>query len=247
MKNTMTNGRRRTALITGASRGLGFETARLLADRGTNLVVTAREGAALRIAESALREQTNVVAIEGDVADRGHAERLVERAMDEFGEIDLLINNASSIGASPMPELAVYPLELLARVFDVNVLAPLHLIQLVLPRMLDRNDGAIVNVTSDAAVEGYPTWGGYGASKSALEQLSRVLAAELDGSGVRVYWVDPGDMNTLMHQEAEPGVDLSHLPGPEVPARALLLLLDELPPSGRFQAQQLLATVGVPR
>jgi len=234
----------RTALITGASRGLGLEIARLFARQGTKLVITARGEAALREAEADLKQLTDVLAVPGDVSDRSHAELVVRRGLESFGRIDVLINNASAIGPSPMPDLTNYPLVPLARVFDVNVLAPLHLIQLVLPTMRDRGDGTIVNVTSDAAVEGYPTWGGYGSSKAALEQISRVLAVELEGSGVRVYWVDPGDMNTVMHQEAEPGVDLSHLPGPDVPAPAFLQLIDDAPPSGRCQAQQLIAVAG---
>src|SRR5262249_8337219 len=159
---------------------------------------------------------------------------------------DVLVNNASSIGPSPMSALEAYPLDALAQVFEVNAIAPLHLIQLVLPGMRARGEGAIVNVTSDAAVQAYPTWGGYRASKAALEHLSRVLAAELEGSGIRVYVVDPGDMNTQMHRDAEPGVDLSHLPGPAVPAPAFLRLVEEeIAPFGRFEAQALLpATVG---
>src|SRR4029079_4764484 len=132
----------------------------------------------------------------------------------------------SSIGPSPMPSLETYPIEALNAVLQVNVVAPLRLIQLVLPGMRERGSGIIFNVTSDATVAAYPTWGGYGASKAALEQLSRVLAAELAGSGIRVYLVDPGDMNTQMHREAEPGVDLSSLPGPEVAAPAFLHLLE---------------------
>jgi NAD(P)-dependent dehydrogenase (short-subunit alcohol dehydrogenase family) len=233
---------RRVALITGASRGLGLEIARLFARREMPLVLTARGAAALHAAADELREQTDVVWLAGDVANPDHAEALVRVGMERFGRIDVLVNNASSIGSSPMPELEAYPLDLLGEVMRVNVLAPLHLAQLVLPQMRARGSGVIINLTSDAAVQGYPTWGGYGASKAALEQLSRVLAAELAGSGVRVYAVDPGDMNTQMHREAEPGVDLSHLPGPEVPAPAFLRLVgDETASFGRFEALRLLA------
>jgi NAD(P)-dependent dehydrogenase (short-subunit alcohol dehydrogenase family) len=229
------------ALITGASRGLGLEIARLYARRGMRLILTARGEAALRAAADVLRGYTDVVALAGDVADREHAENLVRRGLDRFGRIDVLVNNASAIGPSPMPALEAYPPDALTEVFRVNLIAPLHLAQLVLPRMRERGAGLIVNVTSDAGVQAYPGWGGYGASKAALEHLSRTLAAELDGSGVRVYAVDPGDMNTQMHREAEPGVDLSHLPGPEVSAPAFLRLLDETAPYGRYEAPRLVA------
>jgi NAD(P)-dependent dehydrogenase (short-subunit alcohol dehydrogenase family) len=233
--NTITG---RVALITGASRGLGREIARLLASRGYPLILTARGAEALQAAADELRRHTEVVVLAGDVADPAHAARLVRQGLHRFGRIDVLINNASSIGPSPMPTLETYPLDTLADVFAVNTLAPLHLIQLVLPQMRARNDGVIVNVTSDAAVQAYPTWGGYGASKAALEHLSRVLAAELEGTGIRVYVVDPGDMNTQMHRDAEPGVDLSHLPGPEVSAPAFVRLIEsKTTPFGRFEAQ----------
>jgi NAD(P)-dependent dehydrogenase (short-subunit alcohol dehydrogenase family) len=231
---------RTVALITGASRGLGLATARLFAQDGARLIVTARGGVGLRDAADELRAWTEVVALPGDVADPEHAQRLVQAGQDRFGQIDVLVNNASSVGPSPMPELAAYPPGALAQVFRVNVLAPLQLIQLVLPHMRERRDGVIVNITSDAGVEAYPTWGGYGASKAALEHVSRVLAAELQGSGVRIYVVDPGDMNTQMHREAEPGVDLSALPGPELVAPAILQIVQhESAPFGRFEAQKL--------
>jgi NAD(P)-dependent dehydrogenase (short-subunit alcohol dehydrogenase family) len=233
------------ALITGASRGLGLEIARLFARRGMPLILTARGAPVLQTAADELRAQTDLVAVPGDVADRDHAEELVRLGLARFGRIDVLVNNASAIGPSPMPALEAYPLAALAGVFRVNVLAPLHLAQLVLPGMRGRGTGLIVNVTSDAGVNAYPGWGGYGASKAALEHLSRTLAAELEGSGVRVYAVDPGDMNTQMHREAEPGVDLSHLPGPELSAPAFLHLVeDETAPFGRFEARHL-ATAGV--
>ena len=230
--------RQRVILITGASRGLGREIARLLARQQARLILTARGAEALRQTEDELLALTDVVALAGDVADPDHVERLVRLGLDQYGRIDVLINNASTIGPSPMPTLDVYPLDDLAEVFRVNAIAPLHLIQRVLPSMRERGTGAIVNITSDAAVQAYPGWGGYGASKAALEHLSRVLAAELEGTGIRVYTVDPGDMNTQMHQEAEPGVDLSSLPGPEVAAPAIVrLLTHETAPFGRFEAQ----------
>ncbi|HEU5423579.1 MAG TPA: SDR family oxidoreductase, partial [Nitrolancea sp.] len=212
------------------------------ARRRAGLILTARGESALAGAARELGTLTEVLALPGDVADPRHAARLVDEGLNRFGRIDVLINSASSIGPSPMPELDAYPLDRLAEVFAGNVIAPLHLIQLVLPQMRARGDGVIVNVSSDAAVEAYPGWGGYGASKAALEHLSRVLAAELVGSGVRVYAVDPGDMDTQMHREAEPGVDLSHLPGPEVPARAFVrIITEERAPYARFEAQKLVA------
>jgi NAD(P)-dependent dehydrogenase (short-subunit alcohol dehydrogenase family) len=235
------NRQHRVVLITGASQGLGRELARLLARRGDRLVLTARGASALAAIADELSAVTEVVALPGDVADRTHVERLVEDAWKQFGQIDVLVNNASALGPSPMPALVDYPLDAFADVLRTNVIAPLHLIQRVLPQMQARGAGLIVNITSDAGVQAYPGWGGYGASKAALEHLSRVLAAELEGSGVRVYVVDPGDMNTQMHRDAEPGVDLSHLPSPAVVAPAIADLLEcETAPFGRFEAQALL-------
>ena len=202
------------ALITGASRGLGLEIARAYAHRGLHLILTARGAEALNAATSELQQITDIVAIAGDVADPSHVERLVSAGLERFGQIDVLINNASELGPSPMPELQQLPVRAFEDILRVNVVGPLELIQRVLPGMRQRGSGLIVNVTSDAGVEAYPTWGGYGASKAALEHLSRVLAAEIEGSGVRVFVVDPGDMDTAMHRAAEPGVDLSHLAEP---------------------------------
>lgn len=235
-----------TALITGASRGLGLETARLLASRGYRLVLTSRGAAALEAVAAELARVTELIAISGDIADAAHVERLVRSGRKRFGSIDILINNASTVGPSPMPALAAYPIADLATVFDVNVFAPLRLVQLLLAEMQRQGSGVVINISSDAGVEAYPGWGGYGASKAALEHLTRVLAAEVEGSGVRVYIVDPGDMDTEMHRAAEPGVDLSHLPDPATVAPALLHLIeDERTLFGRFEAQRLLtATIG---
>ncbi|MDQ3702959.1 MAG: SDR family oxidoreductase [Chloroflexota bacterium] len=230
------------ALITGASRGLGLEMARLFARRGMRLIITARGEDALRRAADELGGVTEVVAVAGDVADEGHATALVRRGLERFGRIDVLVNNASTIGPSPMPLLETYPPAALEAVFQVNVGAPLRLAQLVLPQMRARGQGVVVNVSSDAGVNAYPTWGGYGASKAALEHLSRVLAVELEGSGVRVYVVDPGDMDTQMHREATPGEDLTHLLGPERVAPALVQIVEQgAAPFGRFEAQALQA------
>ena len=232
----------RVALVTGASRGLGFEIAKLYARSGAKLVIAARNGNQLEAAAEELRQQTAVVALAVDVSEE--AKRLVKAGLERFGRIDVLINNASELGPSPMPPLEQYAWQDLQRVFRVNVLAPLHLAQLVLPGMKERGEGVIINVTSDAGVEAYPGWGGYGASKAALEHLSRTLAAELEGTGIRVYAVDPGDMNTAMHGLAEPGVDLSSLPGPEVPAPAFVgLVEEETAPFARVKAQELTAVV----
>ncbi len=234
--------RGRTALITGASRGLGLEIARLYAGKGAKLVLVARGEAALLKVAAELSAVTEVLALAADIGEQ--AEHIAAAALDRFGRIDVLINNASEIGPSPMPSLEAYPWDALPRVFRTNVIAPLHLTQLVLPQMKARGEGVIINVTSDAGVQAYPGWGGYGASKAALEHLSRTLAVELEGSGVRVYAVDPGDMNTQMHRDAEPGVDLSHLPGPEVAAPAFVRLVEEeTAPFARLEAQKLLAIV----
>jgi NAD(P)-dependent dehydrogenase (short-subunit alcohol dehydrogenase family) len=229
------------ALITGASRGLGLEVARAYARRGLRLILTARGAEALQLAVGELRLATDVVALPADVGNPADAERLVTAGLSKFGRIDVLVNNASELGPSPMPDLEHLPIDNFVDVLRVNVVGALKLIQLVLPGMKSRNSGLIVNVTSDAGVQAYPTWGGYGASKAALEHLSRVLAAELEGTGVRVFVVDPGDMDTAMHRAAEPGVDLSHLPPPALVAPAFVQLLDLREPSGRFEAQRLLA------
>ena len=233
------------ALITGASRGLGLEVARAYARRGLRLILTARGADALQLAADELRLATEVVALPADVGNPADAERLVEAGLSTFGQIDVLVNNASELGPSPMPDLEHLPIDSFVDVLRVNVVGSLKLIQLVLPGMKSRNSGLIVNVTSDAGVQAYPTWGGYGASKAALEHLSRVLAAELEGSGVRVFVVDPGDMDTAMHRAAEPGVDLSHLPTPDLVAPAFVQLLDLGEPSGRFEAQRMLSAAAV--
>ena len=221
-----------TAIVTGASRGLGLALARSLAERRWRLVIDARDAAALDRAAIALRAHTDVVALPGDVADPSHREALAAAAGDR---VELLVNNASTLGSSPLPPLARYPLDELERVFRVNALAPLALMQLALPRLAEA--ARIVNVTSDAAVEAYEGWGGYGAAKAALEQLSAVFAAE--HPALRVYAVDPGDMNTQMHQQAYPGEDISDRPAPEHSVPGLLALIEGDLPSGRYSAAAL--------
>ncbi len=223
-----------TAIITGASRGLGLALARALADRGWNLVLDARGGDALQKVAEELSATTEVVAVTGDVADDGHRAALVEAAQ-ALGGPDLLVNNASLLGPSPQPRLADYPLDVFEAVYRVNVTAPLALIQRALPLLAQSPQGGVLNVTSDAGVEGYEGWGGYGSSKAALEQLSKVLAAE--HPELKVWWVDPGDMNTQMQQEAFPDEDVSDRPPPEDSVPGLLRLLDDNLPSGRYQAR----------
>ena len=223
-----------TAIITGASRGLGLALARALAERSWNLVLDARGGEALQKVAEELSGATEVVAVAGDVADDSHREQLVEAAR-ALGGPDLLVNNASALGPSPQPKLADYPLDTFRSVYEVNVTAPLALIQRALPLLSQSPQGAVLNVTSDAGVEGYEGWGGYGSSKAALEQLSKVLAAE--HPELKVWWVDPGDMNTQMQQEAFPDEDVSDRPPPEESVPGILRLIDENVPSGRYQAR----------
>ena len=224
-----------TALITGASRGLGLALARALAHRGYRLVIDARGAPELQQAATELEAITHVRALPGDVADDWHRGALIDAAGER---LDLLVNNASTLGPSPQPSLADYPLDVLQRVYDVNVLAPLALAQLALPLM--PAGACIVNVTSDAAVEPYEGWGGYGSAKAALEQLTAILAAEQPD--VRVYTVDPGDMRTQMHQEAFPGEDISDRPPPEESVPGVVELIESGLPSGRYRAREVLAS-----
>jgi NAD(P)-dependent dehydrogenase (short-subunit alcohol dehydrogenase family) len=220
------------ALVTGASRGLGRALTAELARMGWRVVADARDGARLGRAVRAMPGPGAVTAIAGDVADPWHRARLAD-AVDRAGRLDLLVNNASALGPSPMPRLVDYPLEELERVLAVNVVAPIALLQLLAAR-LEASDGRIVNVSSDAAVEGYEGWGGYGAAKAALDQASAVAAAE--HPGLRVYAFDPGDMATDMHQRAFPGEDISDRPSPESVVPSLLRLAGGDLPSGCYRA-----------
>jgi NAD(P)-dependent dehydrogenase (short-subunit alcohol dehydrogenase family) len=225
------------ALITGASRGLGRALAEALADDGWTLLIDARNAVALDEVARQLASRTaggaTVLALPGDVADPDHRRVLAEEVA-ELGRLDLLVNNASVLGPSPQPNLATYPLDVLEQVYRVNTLAPLALIQAVWPALV-ATGGRIINITSDAAVEPYEGWGGYGSSKAALEQLTRILAAE--HPDLRVYLADPGDLRTQLHQEAFPGEDISDRPLPEVAVPGLRLLARGELPSGRYQLQ----------
>jgi NAD(P)-dependent dehydrogenase (short-subunit alcohol dehydrogenase family) len=228
------NAKERTALITGASRGLGLALARGLAARSWNLILTARDPGRLRSVRDELAAITHVAALAGDVTDPGHRNQLAVLARGHTG-IDALINNAGILGPSPQPGLLDYPLETLIEVYLANVVAPLGVIQAL---RADLKQGArIVNVTSDAGVTPYPGWGGYGSSKAALEQLSSILAVE--NPELRVYWVDPGDMRTDMHQAAFPGEDISDRPLPEARVPGLISLIEGELPSGRYVASDL--------
>jgi NAD(P)-dependent dehydrogenase (short-subunit alcohol dehydrogenase family) len=212
------------ALITGASRGLGRALAEELARRGWDLVVDARNGVAL----SAVPGHH----VPGDVTDPAHREALV-LAVAERGGPDLLVNNASTLGASPMPAVTDLDDAILRDTVETNVVAPHALTRALLPRLLERR-GVVLNITSDAAVEAYPGWGAYGASKAALDHLTRILAAEQPT--LRVYVADPGDMRTQMHADAFPGEDISDRPEPETVVPHLLALVESDLPSGRYRA-----------
>jgi NAD(P)-dependent dehydrogenase (short-subunit alcohol dehydrogenase family) len=223
------------ALITGASRGLGRALASGLAAAGYALVIDARDAVALGRAASMIQDAApgaDITALAGDVTDPAHRAALRAAATD----VDLLVNNAGTLGAAPLPALADYPPDELRAAFEANVIAPVALTQLFLPGLRARG-GAVLNITSDAAVEPYAGWGGYGAAKAALEQASNVLAAE--ESAIRVWWVDPGDLRTDMHQAAFPGEDISDRPLPESVVPAFVRLVTERLPSGRYRAYEL--------
>jgi NAD(P)-dependent dehydrogenase (short-subunit alcohol dehydrogenase family) len=243
----------RIALVTGASRGLGRALAAGLAREGYDLILDARNAGDLNAAAAGIGRAVvagiagaaapgppgAVTAIAGDVTDPAHRAALL-RAAQAAGRLDLLVNNAGTLGASPLPALADYPVDQLRTAFEVNVIAPVALTQLLLP-LLRASGGAVLNITSDAAVEAYAGWGGYGAAKAALEQASNVLAAE--ELAVRVWWADPGDIRTDMHQQAFPGEDISDRPRPEAVVPAFTRLIAERLPSGRYRAAHLLPVV----
>ena len=220
----------KTAVVTGGSRGYGRAVAAQLVKSGWRVVIDGRNADAVRTTA----EEIGAIALPGDLNDPDHRRRLVQQP-----RLDLLVNNGGTLGPSPLPSLADFPLDQLRLVFETNVVAQLALTQLALPLLIE-NGGAVVNITSDAAVEAYEGWGGYGSSKAALERISAVLAAE--NPGLRVWALDPGDMRTRMHQDAFPGEDISDRPAPEVSAPAVLYLVEQRPPSGRVRAAELLVT-----
>lgn len=224
----------RTALITGASDGLGRALARSLASKGWHLIITARGAGRLdRVRE----ELGSATAVSGDVSDPAHRAKLAE-VMRQRGRLDLVVNNASRLGPSPMPRLAELPLDELIDIYATNVVAPLGVLQVALP-FLRASGGLAVNITSDAGIEPYEGWGGYGSSKAALDHLTAIFAAE--NPNVPIYSFDPGDMRTEMHQAAFPGEDITDRPEPETVVPALLRLIDIRPPSGRYIGSELLA------
>jgi NAD(P)-dependent dehydrogenase (short-subunit alcohol dehydrogenase family) len=224
----------KTALVTGASRGLGQALAWGLAERGWNLIITARDAQRLRGVRDELAEVTHVAALAGDVTDAAHRQALAVLARGHAG-LDAVVNNAGALGPSPLPPLLEHPLDALIEVYRANVLAPLALLQAVRAEL--KPGAAVVNVTSDAAVAAYPGWGGYGSSKAALEQMSAVLAVE--NPDLRVYWADPGDLRTDMHQAAFPGQDISDRPLPEERVPGFVALLEGDLPSGRYVVAEL--------
>ncbi|MGH3567154.1 MAG: SDR family NAD(P)-dependent oxidoreductase [Pseudonocardia sp.] len=232
------------AIVTGASQGFGLALTAALTARGTTVVACARGAARLRAATGALPHPELVVVVPGDVTDPAHQAQLIAAAQ-HLGGMDLLVHNAGDLGPSPLPTLGNYPVDALRDVLEATVLAPLALTQLALPLLRAAGEPTIVTLSSDAAVEAYPGWGGYGTAKAALDQLAAVLAAE-EPAPLRVYAVDPGDMRTAMHQRAFPGEDISDRPEPATAVPALLRLVDERPPSGRYRASDLLTPAGRP-
>jgi NAD(P)-dependent dehydrogenase (short-subunit alcohol dehydrogenase family) len=234
------------AIVTGASRGLGEALASGLAGSGWSVVIDGRDRTTLDAATDRIRSHAtdsgSVVAVAGDITDAAHRNALTDAAV-ALGGLDLLVNNAGTLGASPLPSLADYPLDELRVAFEVNVVAPLALIQDALPFLLDSPRPRLIDITSDAGVEAYEGWGGYGAGKAALEHLGAVLAVEFPS--LTVWSVDPGDLRTVMHQAAFPGEDISDRPEPSAVVPAFLELIESHRPSGRYRAAELVSSGAV--
>jgi NAD(P)-dependent dehydrogenase (short-subunit alcohol dehydrogenase family) len=233
--------RGRVALITGASRGLGRAVALAFAREGAHLTICARGAAALEAVAAEVRAAGQaVLAIRADVRDSRDIERVVALTLERFRRIDILVNNASELGPTPLPYLVDYAPDAFTDVLQVNVVAPFRLSQAVIRSMLTQREGVVINVSSDAAVTGYPGWGAYSVSKAALDGLTRTWAAELEGTGVRIHAVDPGDMDTAMHRAADPDADPSELARPDDVAEAFVRLASEPYPDPRLEARELL-------
>lgn len=234
--------REQIALITGASRGLGRALAIAYAKQGASLVINSRSNSAQELGETeAMLRALNapVLRVVADVSQRADVERLTAEALAHFGRVDILVNNASALGPTPMPFLADTPIEEFENVLQTNVSGPFMLTRALVGQMLARGSGSIINVSSDAGVAGYPTWGAYGVSKAALDHMTRVWAAELDGTGVRINSVDPGDMDTVMKRASEPGGDASQWAKPEAVTQVFVYLASK--ESAEINGKRLLA------
>lgn len=239
----------KVCLVTGASRGLGRALALEFARQGASLVINSRNssGTDLASVESELKSLgAETLSVTADVSDRADVERLAGQALGRFRRVDVLVNNASSLGPTPMPYLLDYPLEAFNAVLQTNLAGPFQLTRSLAGQMLARRSGSIINISSDAGVTGYASWGAYGVSKAALDHLTRTWAAELAGTGVRINSVDPGDMDTAMKRASEPVGDTSGWaePAAVTPVFVYLASDESADVNGeRFQAQEYARTL----